>query len=503
MKRVCAARPRRPRNVALVVVTHRGRRRRRVCGVRGSAVPDLPTAEVTKGEFVDTLEIRGDIRPLQVDRAGVADAVGRAADRQAREERLDGEGRRRRRRSSTARCCSGRCRRSSRSCSRPTPRSSRRAPQGKITEEQNATALMKCALRHRAREARREQGGHGLADRQRAGEADARRRRAASCTSSRRRSSPTGPSAEADVAARQRKREKAIVDLQRAERGLQNLAAAGAGGRDGQRPAELPRGEHVGRRAGVPRGRSRLAGRVDPGAARLSSVHLEARLDESDRGRLKVGQDAIVRIEAVPGREFKARINDISVLAKVDFTSGWPPPKNFDLGLVLLDVDPEDPSRHDRRRPHRDRARSRRRARAVRAIFQRDGAPIVYRLDGSEFVATPRRGRSAAAGSRRSSPRASTRRPRRDPPAGAGDDQEGAMKRRGLSSRAVLIAIVGAGAALTIAVPAPARRAGRRCPTTRVTKGPLKLTVHATGELRAGRTMTLVAPPVGGGCCAS
>ena len=35
-------------------------------------------------------------------------------------------------------------------------------------------------------------------------------------------------------------------------------------------------------------------------------------------------------------------------------------------------------------------------------------------------------------------------------------------------------------------------------PTALVTKGPLKVTVHATGELRAGRTMTLVTPPVGG-----
>ena len=42
----------------------------------------------------------------------------------------------------------------------------------------------------------------------------------------------------------------------------------------------------------------------------------------------------------------------------------------------------------------------------------------------------------------------------------------------------------------------PARR--NAVPTARVTKGPLKLTVHATGELRAGRTVTLVTPPVGG-----
>jgi multidrug efflux pump subunit AcrA (membrane-fusion protein) len=59
---------------------------------------------------------------------------------------------------------------------------------------------------------------------------------------------------------------------------------------------------------------------------------------------------------------------------------------------------------------------------------------------------------------------------------------------------AIAIAVVVAAA---VAVPRlPAR--GTTVPTTRITKGPLKLTVHATGDLRAGRTVTLVAPPVGG-----
>jgi multidrug efflux pump subunit AcrA (membrane-fusion protein) len=35
-------------------------------------------------------------------------------------------------------------------------------------------------------------------------------------------------------------------------------------------------------------------------------------------------------------------------------------------------------------------------------------------------------------------------------------------------------------------------------PTAKVVRGPLKLTVYATGELRAGRTVGLVAPPAGG-----
>jgi multidrug efflux pump subunit AcrA (membrane-fusion protein) len=42
----------------------------------------------------------------------------------------------------------------------------------------------------------------------------------------------------------------------------------------------------------------------------------------------------------------------------------------------------------------------------------------------------------------------------------------------------------------------PERRSS--VPTSKVVRGPLKLTVYATGELRAGRTMSLMAPPAGG-----
>jgi multidrug efflux pump subunit AcrA (membrane-fusion protein) len=70
------------------------------------------------------------------------------------------------------------------------------------------------------------------------------------------------------------------------------------------------------------------------------------------------------------------------------------------------------------------------------------------------------------------------------------------MKRR-IVLPVVALVIVAAAGAVAVAVPSlPARR--NPVPTARVTKGPLKLTVHATGELRAGRTVTLVTPPVGG-----
>jgi HlyD family secretion protein len=70
------------------------------------------------------------------------------------------------------------------------------------------------------------------------------------------------------------------------------------------------------------------------------------------------------------------------------------------------------------------------------------------------------------------------------------------MKRR-LVWPLVILGVVGIGVAIAIAVPRLPDR-GTTVPTARVTKGPLKLTVNATGELRAGRSMTLVAPPVGG-----
>ena len=130
-----------------------------------------------------------------------------------------------------------------------------------------------------------------------------------------------------------------LFDLRRAEQGLQNLQVrAPAAGMVNILP-NFRSGSMFGGQQEFQEG-----DRAWPGAAilelpDLSSVHLAARLDESDRGRLQRQQDATVRIEALPGTDFKARLDSISVLAKVDFTSGWPPAKNFDLNLVFVDVD--------------------------------------------------------------------------------------------------------------------------------------------------------------------
>ena len=306
---------------------------------------------------------------------------------------------------------------------------------------------------------------------------------------------------EADLASKKRKREKALFDLQRAERGIQNLQlrapAAGmvnvltnyrASGPWGGQEVEFHEGD-----------------RAWPGAAimelpDLSSVHLEARLDEADRGRLQVGQEATIRIEAIPGREFKATIERISVLAKVDYSSGWPPARNFELGLVLAEIDPKiRPGMSAVARIATDRIPdvaagavrvdlpARRPSDRLQARWQR-----VRRAAGSDYAARQ--------GVRDRRVRRRAGRQGRHAQAGRRDDPEEAMKRRRLRIALVVLVVAGVGAAIAAtkaAMPRMTER-GAAVPTARLAKGPLRLTVHATGDLRAGRTMTLVAPPVGG-----
>ncbi len=87
----------------------------------------------------------------------------------------------------------------------------------------------------------------------------------------------------------------------------------------------------------------------------------------------------------MPGRDFKARIERISILARVDFTSGWPPPRNFDLGLILLEIDP----RIRTGMTAVARIATERVPNVVlvpsESVFQRDGSPVVYKLAGSGF----------------------------------------------------------------------------------------------------------------------
>jgi HlyD family secretion protein len=118
----------------------------------------------------------------------------------------------------------------------------------------------------------------------------------------------------------------------------------------------------------------------------LSSVFLVARLDETDRGLLRSGQKVVIRADAVADRDYEATISDISLLARVDFSGGWPPTKQFDLKITFNNPD-------NRLRPGMSAV-----ARigvgeipdvlivATKAIFAEGGRPVVYRFNGRDFV---------------------------------------------------------------------------------------------------------------------
>lgn len=67
----------------------------------------------------------------------------------------------------------------------------------------------------------------------------------------------------------------------------------------------------------------------------LDSLYILAKVDETDRGQLKTGLEADIEVQAAGGRPAPARITAFSALAKVDFGSIWPPPRLFDVQLDL------------------------------------------------------------------------------------------------------------------------------------------------------------------------
>jgi RND family efflux transporter MFP subunit len=367
-------------------------------GVGRSSAPDLPTTEVTRGEFVDTIELRGEIRPLksvvltspmQSGELQILKLVRTGSAVKAGEVVVEFDPTTLRRTTQEKQS----------ELKQANAEIDQAVAQARITEEQNATALMKAKYDiERARLDLNRGDTVSRIDNERAKlsfvDAEQRLKELDEKINSDR------IGAEADQASKRRKREKALFDLARADDGLKKLQL--------KAPTDGIVNVLPNYRAGSMMGSApefRQGDRAWPGAAilelpDLSSVHLLARLDESDRSRLQRAQQAVVRIEAVPGREFKAQIESISMLARVDYTSTWPPPRNFDLDLLLLETDP-------RIRPGMTavaRIATERIPDVIlvpaEAIFQRDGSPIVYRLAGSQFeergVRVGRRGREQA-----------------------------------------------------------------------------------------------------------
>ena len=367
----------------------------------GGTAPNVTTVDVTRGEFVDYIQIRGDIRPaksivlaaplqsggdLQITKLvknGAAVKKGDIViefDATMLEQRLA-------ERRSDLKSAEGEI--------------NQLQAQQKINAEEQKTALMKA--QYDVDRAKLDLGKRDLISQIEFEEAklalsDAEQRQKETLA----KQHSTQAAAEADMVGKRRKRDKAQFDVDRTVASIEALRLRAPA--DGTvNILENPRTGGMFGGGGV---EFREGDRAWAGASilelpDLSSIHLEARLDESDRGRLKVGQQALVRIEAVPGKDFNARVDLISVLARVDFSSGWPPVRNFDLGLVLENPDPRiRPGMTATARIAADRMADTTLV-PSEAIFQKDGRSVVYRLRGSKFDEQPveivRRGREQAA----------------------------------------------------------------------------------------------------------
>jgi len=130
--------------------------------------------------------------------------------------------------------------------------------------------------------------------------------------------------------------------------------------------------------------------RAWPGAALaelpdLSKLNISVRIDESERGRIQIGQNASVRIDAIPEGEFIGHVSEISTIASIDFTAGWPFPKNFSMTLALDNQDARlRPGMSTNVRIATDRIPN-----AIiipaDALFHKEGQSVAYVLHGSKF----------------------------------------------------------------------------------------------------------------------
>jgi RND family efflux transporter MFP subunit len=134
--------------------------------------------------------------------------------------------------------------------------------------------------------------------------------------------------------------------------------------------------------------------RAWPGAAIAelpdpSSLKISARVEEAERGRLKVGQTGGARIDAVPDGSFEGRIDSISPTASLDFNAGWPVPRNFSVDVTFSSTDARlAPGMGAVVRVAVDRV-----ADGIvipaNALFRKAGQTVTYVRHGSKFDETP------------------------------------------------------------------------------------------------------------------
>src|SRR5664280_5923 len=118
----------------------------------------------------------------------------------------------------------------------------------------------------------------------------------------------------------------------------------------------------------------------------LSEMYVDLKLEEVDRGKLKLGQDVRIRVDAIPDKEFTATLDWISPIAALIFKGGSTAEKSFPARATINHLDP-------RLRPGMSASTEiiiEREPNSLlipsRASFAKDGRPAVFEQVGKAFV---------------------------------------------------------------------------------------------------------------------
>lgn len=121
----------------------------------------------------------------------------------------------------------------------------------------------------------------------------------------------------------------------------------------------------------------------------LNNMRIELKLDEVDRGKLKLGQKVRIRVDALPDKEFSATLDWISPIAAITWRGMGLTEKTFPARATLASVDP-------RMRPGMSgsaeiiiEAQPDVLLIPARSSFVHNGKPAVYIQRGSNFTIRP------------------------------------------------------------------------------------------------------------------
>jgi HlyD family secretion protein len=345
--------------------------------------PDLPTAEVTRGEFVDTVQVRGEIKALtsavlaapsnagdilivslaktgtMVKKGDVVATLDIATLQNTLEQRRS-------------------------DLKQADAQIENSRAQARLLQEQDQTTVMKAGYdveRAKLEASKQEILSKIDGEKTKLALADAEQK----LKEAEQKLASDKTSAAADLETYKQKREKALFDMRQAESSISRMTLHApvdgmvnllpnwrAGGMFNSAPPAFKEGDRA------------WAGASIAELPDLGTLRIRARLDETDRGRLRTGQGGTARVDAVPDKEFTGTIDDISMLAKPDFNT-WPPPKNFDLTFQIEKPDP-------RLRPGMSSSLRLAVERIpdsilvpAEALFLKNGLTLAYVLRGSRF----------------------------------------------------------------------------------------------------------------------